>query len=68
MTSKLTGLTPGTTYHFRIKAENSLGIRYSEDRSFTTLGQVPLAVFKEATSIQVHSAIINGSVNPNYLS
>jgi uncharacterized protein (TIGR02145 family) len=68
VTSKLTGLTPGTTYHFRIKAENSLGIKYSEDRSFTTLGQVPLPIFKEATSIQVHSATINGSVNPNYLS
>ena len=33
----LTNLDPGATYHGRIKAENSLGIAYSEDMIFTTL-------------------------------
>lgn len=31
----LTSLTPGTTYHFRIKATNGLGITYSADQTFT---------------------------------
>lgn len=32
----LTNLTPGTTYHFRVKAINSLGTTYGNDKSFTT--------------------------------
>lgn len=35
--SELTGLSADTTYHYRVVAENSLGVaRYGEDRSFTT--------------------------------
>ena len=33
----VTGLDPGTLYHYRIKAENDLGTAYSEDLSFTTV-------------------------------
>ncbi len=36
----ITGLTEGTTYHYRIKASNSLGTTYGEDMSFTTFGKV----------------------------
>ena len=64
----LSGFTPGTTYHFRIKAENSLGVTYSSDLSFTTLGQVPTAITQTATNLQVRTATIISSVNPNYLS
>jgi len=32
----LTGLTGNTTYHFRFKAENALGVTYTPDRTFTT--------------------------------
>lgn len=31
------GLNPGTNYHFRVKAVNSLGTTYGEDKTFTTL-------------------------------
>ena len=41
ISANVTGLKPGTAYHFRIKAENSLGTTYSSDAGFTTLGQVP---------------------------
>ena len=68
VSADITGLLPGTTYHFRVKTENVLGITYSNDLTFTTLGQVPSAVTQPATNIQLYSATINGSVNPNYLS
>jgi uncharacterized protein (TIGR02145 family) len=68
VTADLTELAPGTTYHFRIKAENTLGITYSSDITFTTLGSVPSATALAAANLQVNSATIKGSVNPNYLS
>jgi len=35
--TKITGLSLATNYHFRVKAENSLGITYGEDMEFTSL-------------------------------
>jgi hypothetical protein len=39
ISADITGLTAGTIYHYRIKAVNSLGTTYSNDITFTTLGQ-----------------------------
>ena len=64
----LSGLTAGTTYHFRIKAENVLGTTYSDDISFRTLGQIPTVSTVFATDIQAKVATLKGSVNPNNLS
>jgi uncharacterized protein (TIGR02145 family) len=64
----ISALTPGTIYHFRIKAVNSLGTTYSDDNTFTTLGQVPSVITLPATNIILNNATINGSVNSNYLS
>jgi hypothetical protein len=33
----LDGLSPGTTYHFRVVATNKAGAGYGHDQSFTTL-------------------------------
>jgi sugar lactone lactonase YvrE len=48
---RLTGLTPGTTYHFRIVAQNTLGVSYGADRTFTTsaVGGVPLRAYEQVT-------------------
>lgn len=42
VSGSITGLTPSTVYHFRIKATNSLGTSYSNDISFTTLSAIPV--------------------------
>jgi uncharacterized protein (TIGR02145 family) len=63
-----TGLMPATTYHLRVKAENTAGVAYSSDTTFTTLGKVPDAITMSAANIFLNSAALNGSVNPNYLS
>jgi hypothetical protein len=68
VTIALTGLAPGTTYHFRVKAENSLGITFSSDMTFTTLGLVPTVLVQAATNLKTKTVTLNGSVNPNYLS
>jgi len=68
VTAELSGLLPGTTYHFRIKAINSLGTTYGSDFSFTTLGQVPTAATQPATDVTSITAVLHGVTNPNYLS
>ena len=40
----VSGLTPGTTYHYRLNAINSAGAVTGTDRSFTTSGHPPAAV------------------------
>jgi uncharacterized protein (TIGR02145 family) len=64
----LTGLNPGSIYNFRIKAENSLGITYSDNMNFTTLGGLSIATVQAASNINLTNAVLNGSINPNYLS
>jgi hypothetical protein len=41
---KITGLTPGTVYHYRITAVNRSGTATGADRTFTTAGHPPAAV------------------------
>lgn len=65
----ITGLTEGgTTYHVRVKAANSIGTTYSNDITFTTLGQAPTGTTQPATSLNASGATLNGSVNANYAS
>jgi len=64
VSADLTGLTSGTTYHFRVKAVNSEETSYGDDMTFTT-GQAPTAVTGSATSVTTTSATLAGTVNAN---
>ena len=61
-------LSAGTTYHFRIKAVNSLGTTYGSDLTFITFGQIPTVTTLSATSVGATGATLNGSVNANEVS
>ena len=64
----ISDLSPGTTYHFRVKAVNELGTTFGVDMTFTTLGDLPIAKTQHATNITTTGATLNGTVNANYLS
>ncbi len=68
MNTPLTGLTPGTTYHFRARGISSAGITiYGNDMTFTTVNAPPLVVTTAATAIAGDGATLNGTVNANNL-
>jgi sugar lactone lactonase YvrE/putative hemolysin len=60
----ISGLSPSTTYHFRIVAENSEGISYGNDGEFKTSNGLPLAISANATGLTSTKATLNGTVNP----
>ena len=61
----VTGLTPGTTYHYRLVARSAAGITRGEDRQFTVPAtNQPLATTGEATRISTNSAKVEGRLNP----
>ena len=64
--ANISGLTGGTTYHFRIVATNSGGTRYGSDRTFTTKGP-PVVTTNAATNVELRSATLKGAVNPQGL-
>jgi phosphodiesterase/alkaline phosphatase D-like protein len=63
----ITGLTPCTTYHFRVKAENSFGTVYGSDNEFKYVNP-PIATTLEATNYACTSTTLNGIVTANCVS
>jgi subtilisin family serine protease len=66
----LSGLTPGTTYHYRIEAKNVEGTSYGEDSTFTTKDFPNLAYSYDSTlcigddvSFTNQSTISNGTLS-----
>ena len=60
----LTGLTPGTTYHYRLVATSGGGTTRGGDGIFTT-SSAPVTVTGSTTGVTVSSATLNGTVDPN---
>jgi hypothetical protein len=63
----LTGLAPGTSYHFQLVAVNGSGTSLGGDQSLTTLG-APSAQTAPVESVGPTTATLTGSVNPGGLS
>ncbi|MBK5962583.1 hypothetical protein CCR95_00275 [Thiocystis minor] len=64
----LLGLTCSSTYHYRVKASNSIGSTDGTDRSFTTSAcpaSAPSATTNTSTGVTASGAILNGTVNDN---
>jgi len=72
VSAAITGLTPGTVYHFRLSATNGNGTVVGADATFTTFGApptptptpTPIAITGAATGIGDTTATVNGTVNP----
>ncbi|MBI9053332.1 MAG: T9SS type A sorting domain-containing protein [Bacteroidales bacterium] len=64
----LTGLTPSTTYHYRVVGVNAGGTSNGSDLTFTTLSQDPIVTTNAASDIESSGATLNGTVNANDLS
>jgi hypothetical protein len=64
VSAALTGLTAGTTHHYRLVATNGGGTTRGADGIFTT-STSPVAATGSATSVTINSATLNGSVDPN---
>jgi hypothetical protein len=60
---ELSGLRPGTTYHYRVLATNALGQVASPDQTFTTLPpQPPVVSTGQAGDVAQSSATLTGTI------
>jgi parallel beta-helix repeat protein len=65
VSSDISGLELGTTYHFRLVATNSVGTTNGSDQTFTTNALAPSVTTDAATSVASDTATLNGTINPN---
>src|SRR5947209_2775535 len=57
-------LSPNTTYHFRLDAQNALGTAQGSDATFKTPRGNPVLATGGTTSVTTTSATLTGAVNP----
>lgn len=65
VTKSISGLTPNTTYHFRVAATSNAGAGNGADQTFTTPPKAPTVTTNAATAVGALSATLNGIVNAN---
>ncbi len=70
VSASISGLTAGTTYYYRIVAQNSAGTSYGKEMSFyySPDQKAPTVATEAATNVTDTSATLNGKCNPNGLS
>lgn len=62
--SRLTGLTPNTTYYYRAKGDGGVhGTGYGDEHSFTTSALPPSVTTNSASNVTASSAMLNGTLN-----
>jgi phosphodiesterase/alkaline phosphatase D-like protein len=65
VSTAISGLTDGITYHYRVAAVNAGGTTYGADMIFTAGTPPPTATTSAASGIGTTSATFNGTVNAN---
>ena len=63
--ANITGLKPGTTYHYRLVATNTAGMTSRGADGILTTSSAPVAVTGAASALTSTTATLNGTVNPN---
>ncbi len=58
------GLSPGTTYHFRLVATNAAGTAKGSDHTFTTAaaGSIPVRAYEQVTPADKHGGAVIGGL------
>jgi phosphodiesterase/alkaline phosphatase D-like protein len=64
VSAAISGLSPNTTYHYRIVATNAGGTSYGSEQTFNTLPNPPALTTEAASSISQNTATLNADVNP----
>lgn len=64
LVARIDGLTPGTTYDYRVRAVDSIGGAQGASRSFTTPARAPVPVTGPATGASADGGRLTGSVDP----
>lgn len=62
--AKLNDLSPASTYHFRIKAENKEGTSFSADQTFNTPGSRPLLLNTSISDITINTVKFHTWIDP----
>jgi uncharacterized repeat protein (TIGR01451 family) len=60
----INGLTPGTTYNFRVVAQDSIGLHYSASQTFTTLSTAQQNTTNSQTSYDPTSGAVTTYAQP----